>query len=229
MGKTKQDLIDEPQGQIAYQRLLDDIRSGGLPPGARLREIELSERLAISRTPVREALRRLEADGLVVHVPRLGAVVKELTYQEVMELYEMRVVLEGTAARLAARHASELEIEELDALNQEMKAHAGDAAALYRINRLLHAALLNAAKNRYLIKSMQALSRTLLILGPTTLSGEERAAAAFGEHAQVIEAIGGRQQDRAEQLMRAHVEAALRARLRVLHQVNRLMEDEPSA
>lgn len=77
---------DGPQGQGAYRRLLQDIRAGSLPPGTRLRETELAERLGISRTPVREAIRQLEADGLVIHLPRQGATVRSLDYAEVIEL-----------------------------------------------------------------------------------------------------------------------------------------------
>jgi len=113
------------QGESAYQRLLDAIRRGTLQPGARLIETDLARHLGVSRTPIREAIRQLEADGLVVHLPRLGAAVRSLDYAEVMELYEMRAVLESTAARLAARAASEVEIAELAALNAEM-AQAGE-------------------------------------------------------------------------------------------------------
>ncbi|CAN0512359.1 unnamed protein product, partial [Laminaria digitata] len=78
------------QGNATYRRLLDEIREGRLMPGERLRETELAERLGVSRTPVREAIRQLEADGLVGHVPRIGASVRKLDYAEVMALYEMR-------------------------------------------------------------------------------------------------------------------------------------------
>jgi DNA-binding GntR family transcriptional regulator len=88
------DETEIPQGQTAYRRLLDDIRNGALLPGARLRETELAERLGISRTPVREAIRQLEADGLVTHLPRQGATIRSLDHGEVIELYEMRAVLE---------------------------------------------------------------------------------------------------------------------------------------
>src|SRR5690606_5593439 len=92
------DEIDGPHGQIAYRRLLEEIGRGELQPGTRLREVELAERLGISRTPIREAIRQLESDGLVVHLPRQGATVRVLEYSEIMELYEMRAVLEATAA-----------------------------------------------------------------------------------------------------------------------------------
>src|SRR5690242_1132707 len=86
----------------AYELLLTEIESGGLPSGTRLREAALAQRFRISRTPVREALKLLEARGLVVHEPHHGAVVASLDYGQVTELYFMRELLEGNAARLAA-------------------------------------------------------------------------------------------------------------------------------
>lgn len=213
------------QGQNAYQRLVDEIRRGELRPGTRLREIELAERFGISRTPIREAIRRLEADGLIAHAPRHGAVVKALTRQEAMELYDMRVVLEGTAARMAARHASDLQVAELEDLNAEMASRLEDGAGLYRLNRQFHWALLNAAKNRYLIKSMEALSKTLLILGPTTLTERHRAQEAVAEHARIVDAVRRHDQAAAEKEMRAHIEAAQQVRLKVLR---RLDPDPPA-
>lgn len=215
-----------PQGQGAYRRLLEDIRSGTLSPGARLRETDLAERLGISRTPVREAIRQLEADGLVVHLPRQGATIRSLDHAEVVELYEMRAVLEGTAARLAARAASDIELAELAALNAELAAapagpHAREA------NRVFHRTLIEAARNRFLIKAMSALQKTLLILGPTTLSDPRRAGTAVDEHAAVLKALVARDGAGAEAAMRFHVEAALSARIRGMRGRELPMEDEP--
>lgn len=204
------------QGHSAYARLLDEIRTGALAPGARLTETEIAERLEISRTPVREAIRRLEADGLVSHVPRAGAVVRQLSYPEIVELYEMRVVLEGTAARLAARSASEVELDELAAINADMAAAAGDGMALYELNRLFHKTLIDAARNRYLVRSVNAVQTTLLILGPSTLEEAARAREAVAEHHAVIDALRQRDGDAAEAQMRKHMEAALRTRLKQL-------------
>ena len=206
---------DLPQGQSAYDRLLDEIRHGTLPPGARLREVDLAARLGISRTPVREAIRRLEADGLVEHLPRYGASLRRLSYPEVMELYEMRAVLEGTAARLAARAASELELRELAEINAEMIA-GSDPADTSRLNRQFHTALINAAKNRYLMRAIGAMARTLLILGPSTLHDPARSKAAAEEHAGLLQALEARDGIEAEAQMRAHIEAAHRIRLRQL-------------
>lgn len=202
-----------PQGQIAYRCLLDEIRSGALAPGARLREIDLAARLGISRTPVREAIRQLEADGLVTHLPRQGASIRSLDHAEVIELYEMRAVLEGTAARLAARVASTVELAELTALNSDLATAAAGPDAR-DLNRQFHRTLLETARNRFLVKSMQAMQKTLLILGPTTLADPVRAADAVAEHAAVLAALAARDGDAAESAMRAHVESALSVRLR---------------
>ena len=205
---------DLPQGQDAYRRLLMEIRAGGLKPGDRLLEADLAARMGISRTPVREAIRQLEADGLVVHIPRVGAAVRSLDPGEVTELYEMRSVLEGTAARLAARSASVVELDELTGINAEMATAQGKSERLYELNRQFHAALLDAARNRYLARSVAGLQKTLLLLGPTTLEGEERARGAVEEHAQVLEALRARDELGAEQAMRRHVSAAHAVRLR---------------
>lgn len=215
-----------PQGLGAYQRLLENIRTGELGPGARLRETELAERLGVSRTPVREAIRQLEADGLVVHVPRFGATVRSLDYAEIMELYEMRVVLEGTAARYAARSASEAELAELAAINADMARSADDPLAVFNLNREFHLTLLDAAKNRFLVKAAATLQKTLFILGPSTLTERERAAEAFEEHESLLAALRAREPETAEKIMRAHMEAAHRNRLRQLRGRVRKTEED---
>lgn len=205
---------DLPQGQDAYRRLIADIRQGTIRPGDRLLEVELAQRLGISRTPVREAIRLLEADGLVIHLPRQGATMRSLDAGEVTELYEMRGVLEGTAARLAARAASEVEVQDLAAINAEMVAALGDPARLYDLNRQFHAALLAAARNRFLARAIEGMQKTLLILGPTTLAEEPRASAAPREHEAVLDALRRRDESGAEAAMRQHVAAAHATRLR---------------
>ena len=201
------------QSDGAYLRLLEEIRCGRLPSGARLTESDLAERLAISRTPVREAIRRLEADGLVTHAPRVGAMVRRLDYAEVMELYEMRSVLEGTAARMAGRSASEVEIAELAAINHEMEG-TSEPLRLAALNQRFHLTLIDAARNRYLEKAVQSIHKTMLILGPTTLEEAGRARAAVAEHAEVLAALAARDGAAAEAAMRRHMDAAHQVRLR---------------
>lgn len=220
------DESDFPQGESAYRRLLAEIRSGVLLPNARLRETELAERLGISRTPVREAIRQLEADGLVVHLPRQGASIRRLDYVEVIELYEMRAVLEGTAARLAARVASDIEIEELTALNADLS-RATPGPAAQESNRQFHRTLLDAARNRFLMKSMSALQKTLLILGPTTLADPTRANEAVAEHDAVLHGLRARDANLAEDAMRTHVESALKMRIKGMRDREIPLEDMP--
>lgn len=208
---------DIPQGRVIYNRLLDEIRTGDLLPGTRLREVEIADRLGASRTPVREAIRLLESDGLVAHVPRQGATIRMLDYPEIMELYEMRSVIEGTAARLAARAASPVEIAALAALNEEF-GQARDERDAAALNRQFHEMLLNAAKNRFLVRAVDSLQKSMLILGPTTLMERSRVADAHREHQAILDALTARDGHRAEAEMRAHIEAAQHVRLKSLRQ-----------
>ncbi|MHB2266510.1 GntR family transcriptional regulator [Aliihoeflea sp. PC F10.4] len=207
-----------PQGQDAYQRLIAQIRGGSLKPGDRLLETDLAARLGISRTPVREAIRRLEADGIVTHVPHAGAAIRRLDYAEVAELYEMRLVLEATAARFAARAASDVELQEMASLNAEMETAQGDGGRLYELNRQFHRVIFEASRNRYLGQSMRALQKTMLILGPSTMEESGRAAEAIAEHGELIEAFKMRDGEAAENAMRRHMTAAHRSRLRQLRE-----------
>lgn len=208
---------DVPQGRVIYNRLLDEIRVGDLLPGTRLREVEIADRLGASRTPVREAIRLLESDGLVAHVPRLGATIRTLDYPEIMELYEMRSVIEGTTARLAARAASPVEIDALVALNDEF-GEAPDERTAAALNRQFHEMLLNAARNRFLVRAVDSLQKSMLILGPTTLMEPARVADACREHRAILEALNARDGHKAEAEMRAHIEAAQHVRLKSLRQ-----------
>ena len=208
----------QTQAKDVYQRLLEAIASGELRPGERLRELDLAQRLHVSRTPVREALKDLESDGLVQHLPRVGASIKSLSYAEVVELYEMRAVLEGVAARLAARSASDMELQELAKLNSQMADSLHDPARMSQLNRHFHRLLFNAAKNRYLLQAVAMVQKSLLVVGPSTLNEASRAHEVVAEHDAVIEALLTRQGGRAEAAMTAHIEASHRARLRQLAQ-----------
>ncbi len=209
---------DLSRAELAYFRLIDAIRNGVLAPGTRVREVEIADRFGISRTPVREAIRRLENEGLVVHVPRQGAVVKRMDRREITELYEMREVLEGTAARMAAQHASEMEIAELEELNALMLEAADDPARVAELNRQFHAVLHQLAKNRFLIDAVTALSNALTLLGGTTLAAESRVETAHAEHEQILTCIRGRDQAGADEAARSHIRSAQMVRMRLLRE-----------
>ena len=136
------------RAEFAYAHLLDGIRRQILKPGERVREDEVSKRLGISRTPVRQALQRLETRGLLQQAPGRGLVVTELDRQRLTELYAVRELLEGAAARLAAQHASESEIAIMRDRLREFRSAAPDPEKLARVNRLSHATVHHAAHNR---------------------------------------------------------------------------------
>lgn len=206
----------EPRGETAYLKLKDAIRSGELKPGQRVRESEMAEKLEVSRTPVREAFRRLEADGLLSFAPYRGMVISELDHQAVMELYFMREVLEGTAAGLAARRASDAEISILRELVALDPAGKGTPAAVASHNRRFHSSLYHAAHNRYLLKTLNVLQDAMALLGPTTMRVAGRSDEAKSEHGAIVEAIAEKDMELAERLMREHIRGAQKARLHLL-------------
>lgn len=200
----------------AYETLRERIVTGALPPGARLREVELAESLGLSRTPVREALRRLEADGLIQHLAHKGAVVRTLGRQEATELYLMREVLEGTAAEQSARHMSGPEREALRDVLEAERAVLDDAAESARLNLVFHRALAHGAHNRYLIAMLESLAQGLALLGRTTLGMPGRAEAALEEHDAILRAVEAGDAAAAGEAARAHIRSAHRARLGIL-------------
>ncbi|MBR0644548.1 GntR family transcriptional regulator [Plastoroseomonas hellenica] len=199
-------------GQEAYARMRDQIRDGSLAPGIRLTETDLAARLGVSRTPIRQAIARLEAEGLVTHEPRRGLTVTRPDHQQVVELYVMREVLEGAAARLAAQHASETEIAAMTELVAKEPQYFTDARALAETNQRLHGLLYLAAHNRYLLRSLEQLSATMALL-PSLLTQGGRAEQAHDEHRTILKALRRRDGDAAESAARAHAVAAQRHRL----------------
>lgn len=197
----------------AYDKLLAAIEDGGLPAGTRLRETELAEQLAISRTPVREALKRLELQGLVVHEPHHGAVVASLLYGQVTELYSLREVLEGTAARLAAQHASETEIGVLERMVEADRSLVDRPASLARSNRQFHQQIRESSRNRYLDNALENLRLSLALLAGTTLRAPGRAETSVTEHAAIVARIAARDPEGAEAAAREHILKAFRTRV----------------
>ena len=184
--------------------------------GDRLSEAEIGQRLGVSRTPVREALRQLQAEGLLEQDAQRGMAVSRLDHQQMTELYLMRDVLEGTAARLAARHASDAEIAVLRDL-VEVEAKLGrDAKQLARHNQRFHEALYLAAHNRYLLKTLNALRDAMSLLGETTYAAAGRAKSALAEHRAIVEAIASGDAAAAEAATRAHIQGAQRTRIRMM-------------
>jgi len=205
----------ESRGNQAYQFIVDGIQSRRLAPGTRLREIELAQQMGLSRTPVREALGRLQLEGLVSMDAARGLIVTELDYSMASELYAMREVLEGTAARLAARHASDVEIDFLREITAR-DAQLSTPDALAANNRLFHETLYRCAHNRYLVRTLSTLQESMALLGRTTLAAPGRPETSREEHREIVDALSRRDPEAAERAARAHIVAAYRIRLEQL-------------
>lgn len=203
-------------GETAYDALLSAIREGRFRPGDRLREEEVGDLLKLSRTPVREALRRLEADGIVEHRPRIGAVVRKLEQREIVELYEMRLVLERTAAEFATQHGSEAEFDTLDELNAQIAAERANPSVAAAINQAFHRQMCIAGRNRFLVEAARALNNSLLLLGPTTYTDDARIDAVVAQHRSIVDALRDGDAEAAGAAAEAHLQASLRYRLRKL-------------
>lgn len=204
------------RGEAAYLQLKEAIQSGALAPGTRVREVEIAERFGISRTPAREAIRRLESKGLISIVPHQGAVISSLDHQQTMELYDLREILEGSAAAFAARHASAAEIEELAELVVSEPQFADQPERLAELNRVFHASLYRAAHNRFLERALLGLRDSMALLGGTSLQVAGRYETAHAEHEALIEALNARDENRAETAAKTHIRNAQRARLKLM-------------
>jgi DNA-binding GntR family transcriptional regulator len=207
------------RAEEAYTRLYEEISNGKLEPGTRLRETELAEWVGISRTPVREALKRLESEGLVVVEPSLGLVVATFDSRMINELYAVREVLEGTAAAFAARHASDSEIAVLREIVNRDKEIGDDVAMIYANNKLFHSTLYSSAHNQFLLKTLRILQGSMALLGRTTLARPERQKDSIEQHERIVSAIERRMPEEAEQATRAHIRGAHMLRMRLLHNI----------
>ncbi|WP_237213669.1 GntR family transcriptional regulator [Falsiroseomonas oryziterrae] len=212
MSMPRESEEDERSGvsraERVYRLLREGIRTGAYRPGQRLREVQLAEELATSRTPVREAIRRLEADRLVESLPGRGYAVTQLDEARIRELYQFRAALEGAAAELAALQATDLDIATLDATLDAMRAASDDAARAAALNRRFHQAIYDAARNVFLNQAIQAMSDVMALLPGTTYRKPGRVAQVVMEHEAVLGAIRRRDPVAASTAMRAHIHAA---------------------
>ena len=198
----------------AYTLILEAIDRGIYRPGDRLVESELADRFGVSRTPVREALQRLETQSMLARDGR-SLIVASLDHNQLAELYVVRSELEGLAARLAAQHASEEEIRVLRAMVEEDRRLLGDPGALARANRRFHKQIHLASHNRYLVQQLDLVHRSMALLASTSLAAEGRDAAALAEHDAIIKAIAARDGDAAYDALRTHISRAFETRLKI--------------
>jgi DNA-binding GntR family transcriptional regulator len=190
-----------------YQTLRAAIVDGQLEPGDSLIEWHVARQFGTSRTPVREALLRLETEGLAFRVPRRGLVVRQISEHEIFEVYAVRTALEVLAAREAANEAMPSDISQLRWINQRLAEaiKQSDFASVPGLTNQFHQALANAAHNTMLHRFIAQAQDWTRRVGTPTVSLPGRRGAAVREHARLIDAIAVRDADTAERLAREHM------------------------
>ena len=203
----------KPLRDVVFENLRDAIITQVLKPGERLMEIQLADEMGVSRTPVREAIRKLELEGLVVMVPRKGAYVAGVSMKDIHEVYEVRSALEMLAVTLAAERITD---EELNALEQQVLRESEEEAKkdgsaldnIIYIDSSFHDIIYQAARNQRLVQFVNILQEQLQRFRAASLARPGRSKTALEEHKQIVEALSERNGELASKLAQEHIENA---------------------
>lgn len=200
-------------GELAYQAIREAIAEGRFVAGARLREEELSSSIGVSRTPVREALRRLSAEGIVEFLPNRGAHVASWSDTDLEEIFELRATLEGLAAQRAAARITPEVLAELDRLATEMEERLGDRSERARFeiaqrNNEFHSLVLEASESRQLVTTTRGVIQVALVHRTFSRYSERALARSFAHHRELIEALSAGDAGWSGSVMRSHILAA---------------------
>jgi DNA-binding GntR family transcriptional regulator len=200
-------LVQNSLHQEVAGTLREQIFAGELAPGSFLDEVALCERLSISRTPLREALKVLTAEGLLRHEPRRGCFVNEVTERDLDEIFPVIALLEGRCAFEAARNATDADIAELAALHDRLNAHAKAKRinGYYETNFQIHEAIILLANNRWLAQSIADLRKIVKLARLQQLHAPGRLAQSLSEHMTVFAALKSHDSEGAEAAMRTHI------------------------
>ncbi|WP_323664659.1 GntR family transcriptional regulator [Pectobacterium carotovorum] len=210
-------LNDKELALSPFEILINAIEKGELLPGERLQETRLAQQFGLSRTPIREALHRLEALGLVEPGPQRGLMIAQISYERLRQLFAVREGLERLAMELAVASASAEELELLQDM-VEMEKTLTDSRKLHDHNRLFHRQIYRATHNPYLNEMLENLRIHLSLLRGTTYESTERTEEARREHQAIVEALVRRDKDAAQEAACQHIRNGYRARLSMLNQ-----------
>ncbi|KNZ69215.1 GntR family transcriptional regulator [Thermincola ferriacetica] len=210
----------KPLREIVFEALREAIINGTLEPGERLMEIQLAEEMGVSRTPVREAIRKLELEGFVVMVPRKGAYVAGLSMKDIADVFEIRTALESLAAGLAAERITEEELENLERLLVKIGecVQANDLDKLIEVDTEFHDVLFKATRNERLVQIISNLREQIQRFRTTSLASPGRMKYALEEHKKIVEAVSERNVELAQKLAAEHIENAENIMLNVLRE-----------
>lgn len=189
------------------QAIEDAVIAGEFGPGDRLDEVSLAQRFGVSRTPVREALLQLGAEGFIDVRPRRGAVVSVLSPHRLIEMFEVMAELEAACGRLAARRLTPQNDAAMAAAHDACvsAAAAGDPEAYYAVNRAFHEAIYRASRNEFLAEQAITLHKRLSAYRRVQLRARNRMAQSLNEHLEILEAIRAGHEDMAARQLHAHV------------------------
>lgn len=209
----------KPLREVVSEALREAIVAGVLQPGERLMEIQLAEELGVSRTPVREAIRKLELEGFVVMVPRRGTYVADLSIKDINEVYEIRTSLDILAAGLAAERITEEELEQMERLLVEIgeQMDKEDIEKIVEVDTKFHDILYRASRNDRLVGIISNLREQFTRFRTVSIAYPGRLKNTLEEHRKLLEAIAQRNVELAQQLAREHMENAEQA---TLHSMN---------
>lgn len=208
----------KPLRELVFEALREAIINGDLPPGERLMEVQVAEELGVSRTPVREAIRKLELEGLVAMIPRKGAYVSGLSMKDLIEVFEIRGALEGVASSLAAERATEEELEDLERylVKTAELIESKDFAGVVEVDTDFHSLLYKTSRNSRLAQIINNLREQIQRFRQTSLSYPGRMKEALEEHRKIVEAISDRNPELASQLAQEHIENAENCMMQVI-------------
>jgi len=195
---------------VVFDDLERAIIAGEYQAGDSLSELMLSEKYGVSRTPVREALRQLELEGLVQLIPNKGATVVGVSEKDIDDIYAVRIRIEGLAARLCAENAVEEELQALERLVdlQEFYLLKGKPEQLWQLDGEFHNTIFKASRNRPLQSMLSSFHSYISRARSNSMKSAERAEQSVEEHRGILSAIAAHDGDRAEELMTAHIIAA---------------------
>lgn len=205
---VKQEVTDKYslRGRV-FHKLRDDILSGKYEENEELKEVAIGEELGVSRTPVREAFRQLELEGLIQIIPNKGAYVTGITEKDVKDIYMIRSLLEGLCARWATEHITQEQMEEMEENIYLSKFHAqkGHLDQLAELDNRFHDIMYEACDSKILEHQLKDFHQYVLRVRRKTLASKNRGPKSNEEHEEILQAIKDGDADRAEQLANRHM------------------------
>ena len=197
----------KPLREIVYEELKRQIMVGEIPPGTRMMEVELANEMGVSRTPIREAIRKLEKEGLVGIEPRKGAYAENISIKEMVDVFDVREYLEGMAASLAALKITREEKQELNEISLSFKeaVKGGDISEIVKCDEIFHKFIVKCSDNKTLIKLISQVQDLSLRFRYIFFDDQNRFEHIPEEHQEIVDAIVSGNQGKALEEMSTHI------------------------